>query len=153
VVIPLVGSAGALSAGWASDRLCHKRSAPVCTIMLVSLTVICLVFNHLQQGDLVLAGLFLGMAGFMIYGPDMLLAGTASLEFSHPKARVAATGLIMSLGNIGGILAGVGIGYLRDLAQGRWEMVFNILSGLSLMAALLTAGLWMQGNRENQQNP
>jgi sugar phosphate permease len=153
VVIPLIGSAGALSAGWASDRLFHKRSAPVCTIMLISLAVICLFFNQLQQGDLVLAGLFLGLAGFMIYGPDMLLAGTAGLEFSHSKARVTAIGFIMSLGNIGGILAGVGIGFLRDLAQGRWELVFSVLSGLSLVSAFFTAGgLWMQGNRAKKQN-
>ena len=149
VVIPLIGSAGAMSAGWASDRLFRKRSAPVSTIMISGLVLTCLAFNLVPRGNWELATLFLGLSGFMIFGSDMLLAGTAGLEFSHPKATIAATGFIMCLGNVGGIFSGVGIGWLRDLAQGGWQLVFPVLSGLSLLSALLTASLWFRKDQIN----
>jgi MFS transporter, OPA family, sugar phosphate sensor protein UhpC len=142
ITIPMVGSGGAVFAGWASDRLFHKRSAPICTLMLSGLALTCLFFITLNSTDRYLATFFLGLAGFMIYGPDMLLAGALAIEFSHPKIVVTATGLIMCLGNIGAILSGVGIGYVRDIARGRWEIVFILLAGLAAVSALLASRLW-----------
>ena len=41
IMIPLVGSLGALSAGWASDTLFGRRRAPVCVIMMLGLAMVC----------------------------------------------------------------------------------------------------------------
>lgn len=142
VALPLIGSAGAVFAGWASDALFGGRRAPLCALMLLALSGVCLMFPQVPAGDLWTATALLGLAGFLIYGPDMLMSGAATVDFSHPRAAAAATGLTMSTGAAGAIFSGAGVGWLRDLAQGEWETVFFALAALALIPALLMATLW-----------
>jgi len=118
IAIPLIGTLGAVAAGWASDHVFGRRRAPVCAIMLF------------------------GLAGFLIYGPDMLMSGAATIDLSHPRAASIATGLTMSLGATGAIFSGTGIGLLKDFAQGDWSLVFWVLAGLSVVSALLMVSIW-----------
>lgn len=142
VMIPLVGSLGALAAGWASDHLFGRRRAPVCAIMLLGLAGTCAIMTTVPKGDWLLATAILGMAGFMIYGPDMLMSGAATVDLSHPKAASIATGLTMCLGALGAIFSGVGIGWLKDLAHGSWTLVFWVLAAMPLIPAALMIPLW-----------
>jgi MFS transporter, OPA family, sugar phosphate sensor protein UhpC len=142
VAIPLIGSLGAITAGWASDHLFGKRRAPVCAIMLVGLAVVCACFTQIPKGHWVLATVVLGIAGFMIYGPDMLMSGAATVDVSHPKAASIATGLTMCFGATGAIFSGAGIGWLKDIARGDWTLVFWVLAGLSMISATLMVSIW-----------
>lgn len=142
VALPLIGSAGAVFAGWASDHLFGRRRAPVCAIMLFCLAAVCAAFVFIPAGSWVLAGAMFGVAGFLIYGPDMLMSGAATIDMSHPRAASVATGLTMSLGAAGAIFSGAGIGYLRDMTGGDWSLIFWVLSGLSLIPALLMVAIW-----------
>lgn len=142
VALPLIGSAGAVFSGWASDALFGGRRAPLCAMMLLGLTAVCLVFPAVPAGNPLAATILLGLAGFLIYGPDMLMSGAATVDFSHPRAAAAATGLTMSTGAAGAIFSGAGVGWLRDIAQGRWDLVFQLLAVLALIPALLMASLW-----------
>ncbi|HEY5910116.1 MAG TPA: MFS transporter [Verrucomicrobiae bacterium] len=142
IMIPLVGSLGALSAGWASDALLGKRRAPVCVIMMLGLAVICAGMTFVPQGSWVMATALLGLAGFMIYGPDMLMSGAATVDLSHPKAASMATGLTMCLGAFGAIFSGAGIGYLKDLAQGNWSLIFWVLAAMLLIPSALMLFIW-----------
>ncbi|PKL74448.1 MAG: hypothetical protein CVV27_20445, partial [Candidatus Melainabacteria bacterium HGW-Melainabacteria-1] len=100
------------------------------------------VFVIIPAGSWVLATAMLGIAGFLIYGPDMLMSGAATIDLSHPRAASIATGLTMSLGATGAIFSGAGIGYLKDIAQGQWSLIFWVLSGLSIVSALLMVSIW-----------
>lgn len=142
ILIPLIGSLGAISAGWASDTLFHKRRAPVCAIMLFGLAIVCAGFVYIPANHYLFAALMLALAGFLIYGPDMLMSGAATIDIGHPRAASVATGLTMSLGASGSIFSGAGIGYLKDIAQGNWSLVFWILAGLSVISALLMTSIW-----------
>ncbi len=142
IAIPLIGSLGAIAAGWASDHLFGRRRAPVCAIMLLGLAAVCAVFVIIPAGSWVLATVMLGIAGFLIYGPDMLMSGAATIDLSHPRAASIATGLTMSLGATGAIFSGAGIGYLKDIAQGQWSLIFWVLAGLSIVSALLMVSIW-----------
>jgi sugar phosphate permease len=142
IMVPLVGSLGALWAGWASDVWFQKRRVPVCIIMLVGLSLVCGAITAIPQGSWVVATVFLGLAGFMIYGPDMLISGAATADLSHPKAGAMATGLTMCLGALGAIFSGAGIGYLKDLSHGNWSVVFWVLAGMSLLPAALLSFIW-----------
>lgn len=142
VVIPLVGAVGAVAAGWLSDTVFGKRRAPVCAIMLIGLAGACAVFTLVPQGRWGVATLLLGVAGFLMYGPDMLMSGAATVDISHPKAASIATGFTMCLGASGSILSGAGAGKLIDLTKGNWALLFWVLSGLSLLSALLMVSIW-----------
>lgn len=142
VAIPLIGSLGAVAAGWASDHLFGRRRAPVCAIMLIALAGVCAAFVFIPAGSWILATVMLGLAGFLIYGPDMLMSGAATIDHSHPRAASIATGLTMSLGATGAIFSGAGIGYLKDIAQGQWSLVFWVLVGLCIASAMLMVSIW-----------
>jgi OPA family sugar phosphate sensor protein UhpC-like MFS transporter len=142
VVIPLVGAVGAVAAGWLSDTVFGKRRAPVCAIMLSGLAGVCAVFTLVPQGRWGVATALLGLAGFLIYGPDMLMSGAATVDVSHPKAASIATGFTMCLGASGSILSGAGVGKLIDATKGNWALLFWVLGGLSLMSALLMVSIW-----------
>lgn len=142
VAIPLIGSLGAIFAGWVSDTLFQKRRAPVCAIMQIGLAAVCVASAYVPRGEWVLATTLLGLAGFLIYGPDMLMSGAATVDISHPKAASIATGLTMCTGALGSIFSGAGIGWLKDLARGEWLTVFYVLAGLTLVAAALMISIW-----------
>jgi OPA family sugar phosphate sensor protein UhpC-like MFS transporter len=142
IMIPLAGSLGALSAGWASDKLFGKRRAPVCIVMMLGLAGVCGAMTLVPPGRWVAATALLGLAGFMIYGPDVLMSGVATVDLSHPKAGSIATGLTMCLGALGAIFSGAGVGYLKDLGHGNWSLVFWVLAALPLFPALLMATIW-----------
>jgi sugar phosphate permease len=142
IMIPLAGSLGALSAGWASDVIFGKRRAPVCVVMLLGLAATCSAMAFVPPGGWRMATVLLGLAGFMIYGPDMLMAGAATVDLSHPKAAATATGFTMCLGALGAIFSGAGLGYLKDFAHGNWTLVFWVLAALPLIPAALMVSLW-----------
>ncbi len=143
IAFPLIGSLGAISSGWVSDRFFGSRRAPVCTVMLALLAGVCLLFIPIEQGAWVTATIVLAVAGFMIYGPDAILTGAAAIDLSHPKAAAAAAGFIMAMGNLGAALvAGFGVGLILDRSNGDWNPVFYTLAVLSLMAAGMAAILW-----------
>jgi MFS transporter, OPA family, glycerol-3-phosphate transporter len=143
IAFPLIGSLGAISSGWVSDRFFGSRRAPVCTVMLTLLAAVCLLFIPIDQGDWINATIVLAVAGFMIYGPDAILTGAAVIDLSHPKAAAAAAGFIMGMGNLGAALvAGFGVGYILDRSGGDWNPVFYALAVLSLISAGMAAILW-----------
>ena len=142
VMIPLAGCVGAVSAGWASDVFFGKRRAPVCVVMLMGLAATCWALTLVPQGGWPEATVLLSLAGFFIYGPDVLIAGAATVDLSHPRAASIATGLTMCVGALGAIFSGAGIGYLRDLGHGNWSLVFRVLAVMPLLPAALLLWLW-----------
>ena len=142
ILVPLVGALGALSAGWMSDVFFGKRRVPVCVFMLLGVAATCAAMAIVPRGDWLLATILMGIAGFMIYGPDVLIAGAATVDFSHPKGASIATGLTMCVGAMGAIFSGAGIGYLKDIGGDNWALVFGVLAALSLLPASLLISLW-----------
>src|SRR5205085_12261069 len=116
--------------------------APPSALMLFGLVAVCLLFARVPAGQPTTAMALLGLAGFLIFGPDMLMSGAATVDFSHPRAAAAATGLTMSAGALGAIFSGAGMGWLLDLGHGDWTLAFRVLAALALVPALLMTTLW-----------
>jgi sugar phosphate permease len=143
VAFPLIGSLGAISSGWVSDRFFQSRRAPVCAVMLGCLGGLCLLFIPVPKGEVFHATLLLAAAGFMIYGPDAILTGAAAIDLAHPKAAASAAGFIMAMGNLGSALvSGFGVGLILDRSGGDWSPVFLTLAVLSVLSAAMAALLW-----------
>src|SRR2546430_14746005 len=53
-----------------------------------------------------------GLVGFMLYGPDTLLCGAASVHVAGEKNAVAVAGLVNGLGSLGPVLQEEVIGWL-----------------------------------------
>lgn len=141
VVLPLIGALGSVSAGWISDRFFDRRRAPVCAISLFALAVVCLLFVEVPQGQWILATAMLGLAGYLLYGPDTLMSGAATADVD-PRAAAAATGFTMALGAAGSIFSGAGVGWLKDRFLGQWDIVFQVLAGLAVISGLLMITIW-----------
>jgi sugar phosphate permease len=142
VALPLLGAVGAVAAGWASDALFGGRRAPLSSVMLVLLSITCVAFTRVPAGETGVAMGLLGLAGILIYGPDMLMSGAATVDFSHPRAAAAATGFTMSAGALGAVFSGAGIGWVLDFAHHDWSVAFYVLAGLAFVPAALMASLW-----------
>jgi OPA family sugar phosphate sensor protein UhpC-like MFS transporter len=148
VALPLIGAVGAVFAGWASDSLFGKRRAPMCAVMLSLLALTCVGFTLVPRGEWVLATGLLGLAGFLIYGPDMLASGAATVDV-HPRAAAAATGFTMATGAAGAIFSGAGVGWLKDHAAALtggaldgWTLIFYVLGAMSVVSTLLMVSIW-----------
>ncbi len=142
VALPLIGAVGAVAAGWASDALFGGRRAPLSAVMLFALSGVCVIFAFVPRGEPTVAMALLGLSGFLIYGPDMLMSGAATVDFSHPRAAAAATGLTMSAGALGAVFSGAGMGWVLDQAHGQWSSAFYVLAVLALIPAVMMVTLW-----------
>jgi MFS transporter, OPA family, sugar phosphate sensor protein UhpC len=142
VMIPLLGCLGAMTAGWISDAVFGRRRAPVCVVMLLGVAGTCWAMTLVPRGDWVAATALMGLAGFLIYGPDMLIAGAATVDLSHAKAAAIGTGFTMCMGALGAIFSGAGIGMLVDLGRGEWSLVFRVLAAMPLIPAGLLILVW-----------
>jgi len=142
VILPLGGSVGAILSGYLTDKVFKGFRVPVAVVMLFALAVICALFPFVAKGDIARVALLLGLAGFFIYGPDMLISGALTADLSNERARAAATGLTMSAGAFGSIFSGAGVGLLQDMAMGDFTSTFFTLSALSMLPAVILLPLW-----------
>jgi len=139
IVLPLAGFLGAVSAGYASDRLFGSRRAPVSTIMLVGLAGAVYLYSRTAASPW-LGPVGLALIGFMTFGPDTLISGTAAMDFGSRRGASTAAGFINGLGSIGAAIQGILIGMVAS--RSGWHAVFMLLIGLSLAAAAIQATMW-----------
>ena len=110
-VFDFAGLGGVLLAGWALDRWFKGNWAAVCACM--GLGVIAGYLAVIRFGGSPAAvAIWFGLVGFMLYGPDTLLCGAASVQVAGEKNAIAVAGLVNGLGSIGSVLQEQVIGWL-----------------------------------------
>ena len=82
----------------------------------------------------------MALIGVLLYGPDMLVAGTAAMDFGTPAAAATVAGFVNGMGSIGAALSGVVVAWVAD-AWG-WTAVFHLLVVMVLCCALVMASMW-----------
>lgn len=137
----LAGPVSVLVAGYASDKLFNSRRMPYSIISLFILAVVLFFFNDIaaMQNKLVISGL-LFIIGFLLYGPDSLISGTAALDFGTKKGASTASGLINGLGSIGAIIGGTIPGFFKE--SWGWDGVFVFLAVSVLIACIIMIPKW-----------
>lgn len=139
-------AAGAYLSGWATDRYFNSRRAPVICGLLVLLGVLTLVYEFVARSSepwagSVLCGLLV-MLGFCIYGPQVLLVGTAPADLAHRGTTAAAAGFVNFMGYMGAATGDVVTGYFSEEAHGGWQIAIWIWAGWAFAAAGCVALLW-----------
>ncbi len=138
-IFPLSGSLGTLFAGWASDRLSARRG-PVLAVMSSAMALSVLLFSQIGSDQPTLLALTLGVVGFSLYGPYSLMAGAVAIDFGSSHSSATAAGVIDSVGALGSIVTGVGMGYLID--RFGWNHAFLTVFSIAMVAALLSFLMW-----------
>jgi sugar phosphate permease len=140
---PLAGGAGAIVAGWATDRFFKGRRAPVIAVMLLLLGISSIVFPYIAADRVWLIMFVVAFIGFCTYGPHILMVGHAAQDFGKKSGAAGAAGFIDGMGYIGASLAGVGAGLL--IKKYGYEFNFIVCGLAAILGAALICIIWKAG--------
>jgi OPA family sugar phosphate sensor protein UhpC-like MFS transporter len=153
-VFDFAGLGGVILAGWALDRWFRGDWAALCAWMALGVLAgyaAVILFGHSP----VAVALWFGLVGFMLYGPDTLLCGAASVQVAGEANAVAVAGLVNGLGSLGSVLQEQVIGWLvrGDVQAGMRQTNLLALTMSALLAALLGALAWKGSVPTIRQRP
>ena len=136
----LVGIAGAVAAGYISDRLLQSRRAPVSAVMLFGLGIVMLFQPTLTQFGLAGVAVAISLAGIFSYGPDTLLSGAFVQDIGEAKAAATACGLVEGIGHMGSLFSP----YVVVYVSGRygWDRVFLIFAAAAFISGMVLLPMW-----------
>lgn len=142
-IFDFAGLAGAIVAGFLLDRVFRGNWALLCFIMGIGMIGGYLAVIQIGANPKAVALCF-GIVGFMIYGPDTLLCGAASIKVAGEKNGVAVTGLVNGIGSIGPVVQEEVIGFLvrDDVHAGIRNTNLLALSMSVLFVLLMLVVMW-----------
>ena len=141
-VIAVGAAAGSFLAGIATDRLFGGRRAPVIAILLTTLGLATLLYESVSRTSTTGTVLLLVVIGFCIYGPQVLLVGTAPVDLAHRGTGAAAAGFVNFIGYMGAATGDVVTGIYSSGSEDSWQVTIYIWAGWAFAAALTTGVLW-----------
>ena len=110
--LAVVGSLGAIAAGWFSDRSKSGSRIPINILFFIGLGICLFLFhiNTIDALDFVLAALI----GAFTAGPQLLLGGVCALEATSKHVASAALGFAGMFGYVGAVMSSTGTGFMID---------------------------------------
>ena len=135
----MMGILGMLSAGWISDRLFDARRGPIMAIYMFFLSFSLYLFWISPPGRPLLFTALLGISGFLVYGPLMLVS-VAAINFAGKKAAATAAGFTGLWGYLGATASGIGIGWAAE--NFGWHIGFSLILGAGIMSSIFFALTW-----------
>lgn len=135
----VMGILGMLSAGWMSDKLFKARRGPVMAIYMFILSFGLYAFWIAPPGRPLLYIVLLGICGFLVYGPLMLVS-VAAISFAGKKAAATAAGFTGLWGYIGATASGIGIGWAAH--NFGWHTGFSLIVASGILSGFFFALTW-----------
>ena len=126
--------------GWLSDRFDGRRGMVSLLCMFPVLGAFVGLYLN-PPGNLTLDLVLLGVVGFFIYPPVMLL-GVAALDLTSKKAVGAAAGFVGLWGYLGTGAQGVVLGQLSEIPGTGWDLVVLAIIGSTMLGIVLLAFTW-----------
>jgi sugar phosphate permease len=136
----LIGIAGAVLAGYASDRFSQSRRAPVSAIMLGCFAVVLVLEPALTRFGLAGTAVAISLAGVFSFGPDTLLSGAGAQDIGEARAAATASGLVDGIGHLGAIFSPYVVVFVSR--RYGWDHLFFVLSGAAFLAAAVLMPIW-----------
>jgi sugar phosphate permease len=139
----LVGFSGALIAGYVSDRLMNGRRYPVGSVMLFGLAAVLLAHPFIGRLGPVPMAISISLLGILIYGPDLLMSATASIDAVGPEQAARAAGIVNGVGSLGQLISA----YVVAIVVSRfgWDRLFTFFVVCSVAAGGLLLLRWNKG--------
>jgi len=125
------GFLGILVAGWFSDFLLGGRRIPYILYSSLLLIPISITLWLASQNNVLLDYLIIGVLGFLVFGPQLLI-GLAAAEFVDKSLACTANGFAGWFAYLGAACAGYPLGKVIDTWQ--WDGFFIVLIVCSFAA-------------------
>lgn len=146
-VFDVAGFAGVLFAGYASDRLFKGKRALLSAVMLSLMALAFILMYAKGATDLMFFTISMGLAGFMLYGPDSLISGVGAIDVGSKKGALVAAGIINGTGSIGPIFQEEIIGWLYTKYDQSIVPILVLLLSMAVVSAALTFYLWWKSKQ------
>lgn len=140
-VLPLGGIVGSCVSGWATDRFFGGRRAPITALLLVLLGILTILYSRVVHVSVALTVVTLVLVGFCIYGPQVLLVGTAPVDLARRGTPAAAVGFVDFMGYVGAFSGDMVTGVLAD-RDSSWRQPLLFWASCAFGAAIAAALLW-----------
>jgi len=154
-VFTVAGFGGAILAGILLDRVFKGNWVALSLLMGLGMIAGYLAVIYLGTSPISVAMLF-GVVGFMIYGPDTILCGVASVVVAGEMNSVAVAGVVNGIGSIGPIVQEEVIGWLMrgDPETGIRNTNLLYLSMSIAFVCLMLVVLWRlrTAHRQHREN-
>jgi sugar phosphate permease len=133
----LVGFGGVLAAGYLSDYAARGARFPVGAAFMAALAGLCAAYPALSSFSPAANLLGIGLIGAFTFGPDTLMAGSATQEVVPPESTGSAGGFVNGVGSAGQVLSP----YVVSWVSGRfgWDALFWVLAAIALAGAAILA--------------
>lgn len=145
-IFPFAGGIAGILYGFLSDWTKRFRGLLVGAAQLA----LALIFFWIWSGDATFhldhTAIFMAVVAILLVGPYTYMAGVFVMELSGRQGSSSAAAIIDSVGYLGSILAGYGVGSLAQ--HYTWRSVFLFLSLLAFATSI--AGLLFWINREQK---
>jgi sugar phosphate permease len=146
-VFDILGFAGVIFAGFVSDRMFKGKRSLLSFVMLFMMTLSFILMYTLGSASLMYFTISLGMAGFMLYGPDSLISGVGAIDIGTKKGALVAAGIINGTGSIGPIFQEEIIGWMYVKYNHALGPIFILLVIVASITAFITFILWLRSRR------
>ncbi|MBL8022329.1 MAG: MFS transporter [Leptospirales bacterium] len=138
-VFEITGIFGAFIAGWLSDAVFRGRRGATSAVFMILLGLGVLGMILIPSSNFVLLTVQLGLIGFLVYGPQVLVAVIAA-ENTDPRAVATAVGMTGLFGYIGATVCQFATGYLVD-HQG-WKGGLILWMSAAVIGTVLFTLIW-----------
>ena len=138
----LAGIFGAYVSGWLSDKVFRGRRGPVSVAFMLLLVAGVASLLFVPRGATGTMTVVFVALGFLVYGPQMLIA-VAAADFATKAASSSAVGLTGLFGYLGAAVCGLATGWLAD--HRGWDGVLWFYAGATVLGTLLLATTWRAG--------
>jgi sugar phosphate permease len=147
VVFDIAGFAGVLFAGYVSDKLFKGKRSLLSAVMLSLMALAFILMYSKGAHNLMFFTISMGLAGFMLYGPDSLISGVGAIDVGSKRGALVAAGIINGTGSIGPIFQEEIIGWLYTKYNHSIVPILILLLSMAILSATLTFYLYWKSKQ------
>jgi len=139
----LVGFSGALIAGYISDRMLGGRRYPVGASMLFLLAAWLLIHPVIGRLGPAAMAASISILGILVYGPDLLMSGPASIDAVPSRHAARAAGIVNGVGSFGQLVSAYVVAVI--VSRFGWDQLFTFFVLCAAAAGGLLTLRWNKG--------